>query len=134
MRSQLKNKRGNFFSLPDLNHGSPGSESQCATNEQCWLFVFLTQRFPTFWVLSPSILFYKQFWSHVTSKLSEKYHFGNFSGPAWTFFKFWYWDRSRWLGTSVLTDLVLLEILKVISRIIKIIFTVCSELCAILAD
>ena len=34
----------------------------------------LTQWFPTFWVLSPSILFCKQFWSHVASKLSEIYH------------------------------------------------------------
>ena len=62
----------------------------------------LHQWFPTFWVLSPGILFYEQFWSHVASKLSEIYHFGNFSGPAWTFFKSRYRDRSRWLGTSAL--------------------------------
>ena len=60
----------------------------------------IEQRFPTFWVLSPGILFYEQFWSHVASKLSEIYHFGNFSGPTWTFFKSRYRDRSRWLGTS----------------------------------
>ena len=58
----------------------------------------LKQWFPTFWVLSPGILFYKQFWSHVASKLSEICHFVNFSGPAWTFF------LSRWLGTSVLKN------------------------------
>ena len=60
----------------------------------------LHQRFPTFWVSSPGILFYKQCWSHVASKLSEIYHFGNFSGPTWTSFK------SRWLGTSVLDHTV----------------------------
>ena len=32
MRSQLKNKRGKFFSPPQ----SPGSKSQFATNELCW--------------------------------------------------------------------------------------------------
>ena len=65
-------------------------------------FDHLNQWFPTFWVLSPGILFYKQFWSHAASQLSEIYHFGNFSGPAWTFFKYRY--RSRWLGTSDLKN------------------------------
>ena len=73
----------------------------------CFSFVSylypLTQWFPTFWVLSPGILFYKQCWSHVASKLREICYFGNFSGPTWTFFKSRYWDQSRLLGTSALT-------------------------------
>ena len=64
----------------------------------------LEEWFPTFWVPSPGILFYEQCWSHVASKLSEVYHFGNFSGPTWTFFKSRYRYRSRWLGTSGLED------------------------------
>ena len=36
-------------------------------------------------------------------------HFGNFSGPTWTFFKSRY--RSRWLGTSVLGDPVCVYLL-----------------------
>ena len=77
-----------FFNLADLNW--PEEQSPLLD-----IYV-LNQWFPTFWVLSPGILFYKQFWSHVAPKLSEIYHFGNFFGPAWTFFK------PRWLGTSVL--------------------------------
>ena len=72
----------------------------------------LGQWFPTFWVLSPGILFYKQFWSHVASKLSEIYHFVNFSGPAWTFFKSRYRDRSQWLGTSGLKHHIQIIILR----------------------
>ena len=68
------------------------------------ILLVLNQWFPTFWVQSPGILFNKQIWSHVATKLSEIYHFGNFSGPTCTFFKSWYGDRSGWLGTSVLND------------------------------
>ena len=71
--------------------------------QYCRLKNTVVQWFPTFWFLSPGILFHKQCWSHVASQLSEIYHCGNFSGPTWTFFKSRYRDRSQWLGTSALT-------------------------------
>ena len=37
MRSRLKNKRGKFFSQTGIKTQSPGTESQYATNELCFI-------------------------------------------------------------------------------------------------